>query len=153
MKEAVDTGDGGQWPESTWEVYPWIWRGSPKFIVPGPCQSRAWAPGRLQCGSDRVCRDPLTPLFLVPTGRVLEHLSNLSKEVNLDYERSNKFILSMWKARKKTSVFYCLWWLTLNVAYLLCKWGHPVAIEWKYSKQSLTVFMEIQIPITKADDW
>lgn len=22
MKEAVDTGDGGQWPESTWEVYP-----------------------------------------------------------------------------------------------------------------------------------
>lgn len=22
MKEAVDKGDGGQWPEFTWEVYP-----------------------------------------------------------------------------------------------------------------------------------
>lgn len=54
----------------------------------GPCQSRAWAPGRLQCGSDKICGDPLTPLFLVSMGRVLEHLSNLSKEVNLDYERS-----------------------------------------------------------------
>lgn len=30
---------------------------------------------------------PLTPL-LVPVDRVLEHLSNLSREVNLDYERS-----------------------------------------------------------------
>lgn len=31
---------------------------------------------------------PLTPLSPFPIGRVLEHLSNLSREVNLDYERS-----------------------------------------------------------------
>lgn len=31
---------------------------------------------------------PLTPLSPFPIGRVLEHLNSLSKEVNLDYERS-----------------------------------------------------------------
>lgn len=31
---------------------------------------------------------PLTPLSLIPVDRVLEHLSNLSREVNLDFERS-----------------------------------------------------------------
>lgn len=51
-------------------------------------------------------------------------------------EFSNKFRPSVWKAKEKTSGFYSPWWPALNVAYLLCKWGHPVASKWKYSKQS-----------------
>lgn len=34
------------------------------------------------------CVEPLTPLSVVPTDRAVEQLSRLSKEVNLDYERS-----------------------------------------------------------------
>lgn len=42
--------------------------------------------------------------------------------------------------------------LTLNIAYLLCKWGHPVATKRKSSKQSLVLFMQIQIPLSKLVD-
>lgn len=60
-------------------------RGHPKLI----------SPGRAEPGAQPACsawvRGVWSSLTLPPPllmGRVLEHLSNLSREVNLDYERS-----------------------------------------------------------------
>ena len=55
--------------------------GMPQTRVP-----RAWGPAGPQCVWG--CGAPLIPPCRLHMGRVLEHLSNLSREVNLDYERS-----------------------------------------------------------------
>lgn len=78
-----------------------------KLMSPGPCQSRAWAPASPQRGGDTVCGAPLTPPSLVHMGRVLEHLSSLSREVNLDYERSmNKINFDQIVASKPDTFSY-----------------------------------------------
>lgn len=59
--------------------------GSPKFMPTGQRQRRV---GPSQPTIWGGMWSPLTPLSPFTIVSVLEHLSNLSKEVNLDYERS-----------------------------------------------------------------
>lgn len=62
--------------------------GKPQTHVPRHMPEQSLGPSQtVALGCQGVWSLP-TPLFLLPTDRVLEHLSNLSREVNLEYERS-----------------------------------------------------------------
>lgn len=78
--EVSGQGPGGRWThESTGETSNSCAQAHAR-AEPGPQPDRSVGlPG---------CVEPPDSLFLLPTDRVLEHLSSLSREVNLEYERS-----------------------------------------------------------------
>lgn len=70
------------------EVSGWAQVGGEPVNLEGKPQTHARRSMAGQSGPQPAHSVGVTPLSPFPIGRVLEHLSSLSREVNLDYERS-----------------------------------------------------------------